>query len=654
MQKKLYLCRLNEIYAFLGIKMMKKKSFFTYIGCIVLLCCSLAGCMADIDLSDVDWSTSVSASLTLPVGSMSAQIGDFLDVSQYPQISVEDNRYVYRDTITSNNQYHPINLADLVTRSTSRWNIADEVGKIFNQLQSKHPEIIFALQFVYPELKDFSSIPLPITLPVEQYMQYGGSPLEFKLDFPIDIDLHQLNIDFNYQRVDSILVDIAHFTSIYTVENFDLQWDDIKSVEILLTDNFRNIDSVLTLPITGKGFGEALPIDLQDFHLILMKDPKGESSGDNIVEEINMKIRFTFEIDHDLTIAENQYIGYDFHVDLINYSAMFGYFAADTLLHDAMVNTPVYELWSGWEVFENWVLPVSEPTVKFEVDHTLGLPMAVELHHLYVESKNGERRNATFDVDHQQTHTTIHLPAKIQMTDPLEKRAYDTIQLDYTDTLGNIDTLFSVTPHAISYNFTVHTDTTSDLKQYRITNNTDINMNVMIEVPFTFNDSVHIAYYDTIDSINLAGWQLDSLLRDVQIIKEIETAELQLIATIENNIPFAIEGEFTLYNENNEVVLLNAMRDTTNIQNTSSIHLKINCPDAIDNGVVVTPSTTNLSLLTIRKEDFDLLTTVKYITFTAQLGDNQHTVNLNPQASVNIHLSIAADVEAIIDLEELF
>lgn len=610
--------------------------------------------MADIDLSDVDWSTSVSASLTLPVGSMSAQIGDFIDISQYPQITVEDNRYVYRDTITSQNQYHPIDLADLVTRSTARWNVTDEVGKIFTQIQDKHPEIISILQFFDPNFKDFSSIPLPITLPVEQYMRYGGSPLEFELEFPIDMDLRALNVNFDYQRIDSIIINTAHFTSIYTLDNFGLQWDDIKRVELLLTDNFSQIDSVLTLPIAGKGFGEELPIDLQNFHLILMKDPTQESSGDNIVDEINMKIRFFIELDHDLTIAEDQYIGYDFHVDLIDYSAMFGYFAADSLLHDKMVHTPICELWSGWEFFENWVLPVSEPTVRFEVEHALGLPMAVDLHYLYVESKDGKRRDATFDLAHQQTSTTIRIPAQIHMTDPLEKRVHDIIQLDYTDTLGNIDTLFSITPYDLSYAFTVHTDTTSGVNQYRITDNTDINMNVMIEVPFTFNDSVHVAYHDTIDSINLAGWQLDSLLHDVQIVKEIETAELQLVATIENKIPFAIEGEFTLYDENNEIVLLSAMRDSTNNATSSSIQLKINYPDAIDNGVVTTPSTTHLSLLTIRKEDFDLLASVKYITFTAQLGDNQHTVKLNPEASVNIQLSVAADVEAIIDLEKLF
>ena len=632
------------------------KSKIACFSSIIVFCFSMIGCKADVDLSDVDWSTSVSASLALPVGTLSAEIGDFLGTEQIPQITVDTTgRFVYKDTITSTNQYHPIDLTALVTNTRSRWNVADEVGKIFTQLQNSNPLIIQALKFFYPDLQDFNSIPLPITLPVEYYIQYfKGSPLVFDLEFPIDLDLTKLNVDYNYQRVDSIIVDIAHFTSIYTLENFDLRWDDIKSVELLLSDNFRQIDSVLTLPIEGKGFGQALPIDLRDFHLVLMKDPNAESSGDNIVDAVNLKIRFKIELDHDLTIAEDQYIGYDFHVDILDYSAMFGYFAADSLMHDEMVNRPITELWSGWEFFENWILPVSEPSVKFEIDHTLGLPLAVNLHNLSVESKNGERRYATFDTEHQQTSTTLRLPNKIAMDAPLDYRAHDTILLDYTDERGNIDTLFSITPQNISYAFTINTDNTSNESQFRITDNTDINLNVMIEVPFTFNDGVQIIYHDTIDSLNITELLLDSLFQETQLVEEITDAELQLMAVIENTIPFAIEGEFTLYDSNNQIIQLSSMHNDANNAQDSSIHISILCPENIVDKVVVEPSTTHLSLLTIREEDFELFESVEYITFTAKLGNNQHVVDLTPEAAVRIKLGIAADVEAIIDLEEIF
>ena len=126
------------------------------------------------------------------------------------------------------------------------------------------------------------------------------------------------------------------------------------------------------------------------------------------------------------------------------------------------------------------------------------------------------------------------------------------------------------------------------------------------------------------------------------------------MAVIENTIPFAIEGEFTLYDSNNQIIQLSSMHDDANNAQDSSIHISILCPENIVDKVVVEPSTTHLSLLTIREEDFELFESVEYITFTAKLGNNQHVVDLTPEAAVRIKLGIAADVEAIIDLEEIF
>lgn len=632
------------------------KSKIAYFFCVLWLSCSLAGCKADIDLSEVDWSTSVNASLSLPVGSIYAQMGDFLGVSQFPQITIDTlGRYVYMDTIFSSNLYHPIKIEDLMTNTSAEWNITNEVGKILNQLIETDPRIMQVLQLVYPEFKDFNSIPMPITLPIEDYIKYfNGAPLTFNLDFPIDINLKALNVDFNNRRVDSIRVNMAHFTAAFRQENFGLEWNDIKNIEILLPDNFQNMDSVLTLPIKSKGYEQDIPIDLQDFRLILMKDPTQESSGDNIEEIIRITIRLTIELDHDFTIDKEQYLGYDFNVDLVDYSAMFGYFAADQLMHDEQKDMLISDLWSGWELFESWVLPISEPSVKFEVDHNLGLPLMVNLHHLYVKSQNGETRYATFDANKTQTSDTLHFASQIAMNDSLDKRAYHSIVLDESDERGNIDALFSITPHSISYAFTVDPDTSAHIHQYRITDNTAVNLKAMIQIPFAFNDSVNISYQGVIEDVKLTGMQLDSLLNEVQLIDTIEHSKLQLVAVIENTIPFKITGDFTLYNANNEIVYLSSMRDSTNTH--SSINITINYPDSIDatKGTALVPSVTSQPLLTINHEDFDLLETVKYITFEAQLGENQHPVCLTPNASVNIKLGITAEVNAILDLKELF
>ena len=58
--------------------------------------------------------------------------------------------------------------------------------------------------------------------------------------------------------------------------------------------------------------------------------------------------------------------------------------------------------------------------------------------------------------------------------------------------------------------------------------------------------------------------------------------------------------------------------------------------------------------ITIRKDDFDALASIKYIVFDATLGDNHEAVTLSTDAAIRFQLGITADMDAIIDLEEIF
>jgi hypothetical protein len=380
-----------------------------------------------------------------------------------------------------------------------------------------------------------------------------------------------------------------------------------------------------------------------------MKDPSLPSSGDNIEDTIHLSIRFTFDLKNDLTIYNDQYIGYDFHVNLIDYHAMFGYFAASELMRDEMIETPLTQLWSGWEMFENWVLPISEPSIHLEVDHTLGVPLLVDLKHLYVTSKDGkDKRYATFDAAKQQTSKQIHIDTQIAVDDPLDKTTHAELQLDYTEEWGNIDTLFTIPMHAISYAFSISSDTTSDMKQYRILDNTLVNLKTMIKVPFAFHEGINLTYKDTIHDIDIAALDLDSLLASTPIEGDSINANLNLYLVVENSMPYKVEGRFTFLDANNNMVKLNTMTD-------SVATLTLDYPNAVVDGIVTEPSINNIEVpLQLYEEDFETISTIKSIVFEAHLGENMHDVNLTPAASVKIKLGIAANVKAIIDLSELF
>ena len=629
---------------------MKKSCTHFLVACIALGSLFLNSCIEkDVDLTNIDGTTSVQTSLALPVGSMTFKFGDFIGENAIPQLSIDDKgRYVYTDTMYTSGDYHPVDLSALITHANDRWNINEEKQQIFTQLETNFPGLEQTLKMVIPGFTGYNSID---TIPIKKIITtlaafgYPIDRLAFDLEFPIEIDLSQLNNDFNYQRVDSILVDVAHFTSIFKIENFDLQWENIKGIELVLSDNFRGIGPVVPLPIEGKNFYQPLPLDMQDFHLVLMKDPQAESSGDNIVDSLSLKIRFKIELDQDLAIDGDRYIGYDFEVDLIDYSAMYGYFAAYNLMRDTQHQTPIVSLWSGWEWFENWLLPVNEPVVHVEVEHSLGLPMVAQLDYLYVESKDGDPREATFDEAKQEKSKIIHIPSQIAMDDPLEKRAHTHLQLDYTDTLGNIDTLFTITPHTLSYSFSVATDSTSDIKQYRITDNTDINLTTTIRIPFAFNEGVQLSYSDTLSEIAISEFSLDSLLQSLPIEEDSLALTLKLYMVVENGIPFEVACNFMFLDENNDVVTLSRMTD-------SVATLKLDYPTVIASKV--TEHSINHISLELDDDDFDLLASVRSIVFTATLGNNMDAVELNPDITVNVKLGIAANVKAIIDLSELF
>ena len=629
---------------------MKKSCTHFLVACIALGSLFLNSCIEkDVDLTNIDGTTSVQTSLALPVGSMQFKFSDFIGENAIPQLSIDDKgRYVYTDTMYTSGDYHPVDLTALITHANNRWNINEEKQQIFDQLETNFPGLEQTLKMIIPGFTGYNSIDtIPINKIITTLAAFGHpiDRLAFDLEFPIEIDLSQLNNDFNYQRVDSILVDVAHFTSIFKVENFDLQWENIKGVELVLSDNFRGIGPVVPLPIEGKNFYQPLPLDMQDFHLVLMKDPQAESSGDNIVDSLSLKIRFKIELNQDLAIDGDRYIGYDFEVDLIDYDAMYGYFAAYNLMRDTQHQTPLTSLWAGWEWFENWLLPVSEPIVHVEVEHSLGLPMVAHLDYLYVESKDGERRYATFDEAKQDTSKIIHIPSQIAMDDPLEKRAHTHLQLDYTDTLGNIDTLFTITPHTLSYSFSVDADSTSDIKQYRITDNTDINLATTIRIPFAFNEGVQLSYSDTLSEIAISEFSLDSLLQSLPIEEDSLALTLKLYMVVENGIPFEVACNFMFLDENNDVVTLSKMTD-------SVATLKLDYPTVIASKVTE-PSINHISL-ELDDDDFDLLASVRSIVFTAALGNNMDAVELNPDITVNVKLGVAADVKAIIDLSELF
>ena len=108
----------------------------------------------------------------------------------------------------------------------------------------------------------------------------------------------------------------------------------------------------------------------------------------------------------------------------------------------------------------------------------------------------------------------------------------------------------------------------------------------------------------------------------------------------------AIEGTFTFYNADNQIVSLSAQSD-------SVFSIAIDCPETLADGIAQAPSINQIPVITITKDDLNALASVRYFVFQAALGKNTTAVTLTSDAALRIHMSIAADADLILDLEEI-
>ena len=596
---------------------MKKLIIITLsLASLILVSSTFTSCKADVDLTDIDATASLSTSIALPLGSIHAQLGDFIGDNAIEGLYVDDqNKYHYS---------HHMNF----DYSVSLYDMLHEVKPLRYTLN-----IYEKIRNALPEYANESSFTIP-------------AGMKFTLDFPINTSLDEMKKEIDHYRLDSISIAYAIFTARTTLSNIDLQWKDIKQMRISVDNAYYNpTGNILNVPLDGYHFDEAVPFSANDFQVIFMKDPNGAPSLENHLDSVLMNVHFDIETSQPLSISPDQRVYYELGVDTFEYNAIYGYIKEPILMQDSVSDKPIEDLWSDWGLLDGMMLPLRKPTISLSIEHALSVPLVVRLNELNVADKSGTRRYASF---YQAHNTNIYFPSDIALNSPYSTTTIDTILLDYTEEHGNIDELFTIHPDYITYNLNVGIDSSSTQQQYRITNNTSLEMELGIDIPVEFNENVHLAFSDTIQNIDLTTLQLDSLLAEVEFVKDIEKADLKLLLGVCNWIPFNISGTFTLYNENNEAVQLSSMEDTF-------LSLTIPCPTDIDavSGIVQSPEETTISL-SIVKEDFDLLASVKYIIFTANLGENEDPVALTPSSALHISAGIDTEIKAVIDMEKLF
>lgn len=594
---------------------MKKVTYLFMLLSVLIL--AFSSCTKrDVDLNNLDTQLEADMALALPVGAASVTLGDLLEIgrlSEYFQISNDTIFYLYDDTISA--EFHPIDLKQYITTTTKSMPIK-------SHWPTSMPSIDVLGGF------------LP-----------AGIPLELTYDMPIK--LNGINSNTASERIDYAEIDSACFTTVlYEYDLASLKFSDIKSLTMYLpTSTFALYNEipvgdnyVIDIPLTGQDYGKPIPIYIKNFRLNLQNADK--SVNDNFV----LSFKFNIQSTNNVPISDVSAINYQMEVNFINYSVIYGFFKPSKLVSDTN-EFSLFENLGSWDNFTQFRLPIAEPKVQVEVSTTVGVPLMFIIHHLKAYSKDNpsDIKAATFDGSPEDRWD---MPEYVKVTDPLGTVAKNYRTYD-NGPRGDLDKLFEIRPDIISYAYeTIISPTHSEITQHRLEPNTNIYVHTRITVPFVFNPDVEIEYKDTISDVSIDRFSIDSITKRVDQIESIEAASLKLILTTENWIPFNLKAHFKFYDSANQLLDIK-------LQDGESDAITIPGPTTnnfyLGSGKIVSSPCDTTFTWTVDNEELKRLSQVDHIVYDVSLGDNTVACDAYASSKLKLHLSLSADVTAILD-----
>ena len=590
--------------------------------------CLLVGCHSDIDLNNIDTTANVEMGLAVPVGSMTFTIGDFLGSGQVNQIGVDEwGIFHFKDTLAlPRREYHQIDPSSYLIK---------------NQTQ-----LDFRIKEALPSVDVLPASSTPTTL-----------------RFNMELSVEGINKDITQERIDSIRITKATFTSLILCHYFGLQWSDILGIQLELGDQFRpwNGNKLVDIPVEGHKFNEYITVDVENFTLNLLKNAEDPSQG--TVDKIQFAVIFTVQPSQDLVIEENSQFLYDMIVRVLDYDAIWGYFEAGNQMRDK--NTVVMsEVWEGWNDLKKLELRIAEPKIDMYVSHKVAAPLIMRVDYLRVANDYGKTAAATWYKDGETREYDEFQILNILSPLMSESQLTDSVIVKHTFSYkaheGHIDQLFDIKPDVFEYSYflTVDKNTRDDYpyNQHRITKDAAVSGFAAIDVPFKFGENSKLEYSSTLDSVPfLNSISLDSILSSAKVLNDVNATSIKLILDVENSIPFAIDGKFYFIGKDEQGN--DKEMDLQLIQDSTFNHLHFPAPemsapeDEGDFGKVIAPSKTRL-VVDVDKNDFDKLSEVKKLRFDASLTDNPQPCRLDKSASIKVRIGLSAKADVVLNFDD--
>lgn len=593
------------------------------------------GCTADVDLDNIDTSIDVEANVATPIGSMTATIDDFVGDGTWGIFIDTVNHegvITFRDTFSIARDFHKLDLSKYISNTTLKMNVYDKLeGKPY---------------FVNGQIT--------------------GNDQPIVLTFPLTLKLKNINNNLAHQRIDSALINDASFISkISSIGGLPLKWEWIEKVELKLGKNFhRPSGNLITVYSKGDGYGynQNINVAVDAFSMNLMKEKNPQSWKDytnNVVDTCNFEILMHIVVPSSagvVNIPSTAAFQYDLGVKFIDYEAVWGMFEPSKDMSGEAVEA-IATYWSPWNTLQDLRLPFAEPSVDMQVTTQVAGAMIMEGDYLYTENEQGEKAYATFDGDtslYKFFNRNEYLPLSSHIG--AEKTMH--ILFDKDPSRGHIDSLFSIRPDKIGYKFAVKFNE-QETPQIRLTKNTSIKIDAVCNLPMILSEGVSLGYSDKIRGIDLSMLDLDSLLKDVEMIDTLEEASAKLVIKFENSIPLQFKGVLTCLDENDNVIIDPKTDEPLIITENDTI--MIAAPEFTKEGHDwnITPLE-SVEVINVDREDLETLRQIKTIEFHAWMDDESlaeayknglNNIQLKDDNYLKVKIAVGANVEGVLNLE---
>ena len=621
------------------------------LGTFVIAGCLLAGCRADVDFGNIDTKSDVSMGLVLPVGSINATIGDFLNTDSITTLYYDANGVLtFEQTFGFENDkqkmFHQVDLSQYISD-----------GQFSIKIKQKLAEQLAQIDPVAKAAFDATGTVTAV-----------GGPFVLNIDFPLTLNLSGINNATASERLDSALIENAKFSSqIGRTDMDDLKWEWVKKITMNLGQSIRRQEKNVNVYDhdkqykTGMTYNEKFPHDIDNFTLSLMKDPTAAPGNDNVRTSCDFEVHLTIEIPEgeSVHVSDNSAFVYNLEVQFINYKAIWGMFTPSNQMSDADL-IDFSNAWKNLPVSGFDGLPIAKPQIEASVVTKVAGAFVLHADSIYTLDADNNKHFATFGGDGKYKYTRSFVPG--EYLDPYKSALTDSttnmrlVFNNHPDS-GKISTLVERTPYKLGYKFGF--DINRELTpQIRITPSTRVRLDGKIRLPFEFDNSFGLVYKDTIRDINISQFSIDSLRRESNtvVIDSIKpTSNVKLLLGVDNKLPFNVKAVFRFLDENGQI-LKDAKGDTLSLVEGDTIMIAPPVYSKVGNDWQAGATTSNV-VISLTEEQLNAFPKTKAILYYVYI-DNKYldnskikdglTTKITSADGVKFTIGLAAKIDAIL------